>query len=126
MGADSHISEVYSILQFRHDTPSCIHLPLSDMMRSLDVHRTFNVARMERWELRNANTERTKALEYLVHCKVHVNGSDEEGERTLLWCSIARLLGDPGQPIDRDDLQEMISSFNAEMEHAQNDEMSDF
>ena len=53
-------------------------------MRSWRVHREFDASQLHRWEKRNLNIERVREFEFEVHCKVHENDEDNEGEKTVI------------------------------------------
>jgi len=89
-GADAVVSEIYAIKD----------------------EREFDLSQLERWECRNANTERVNSFEVLVHCKIHVNDKDKKGEDTLLWMPVPAIMLVEG--MTRSELDNMFEVFDEE------------
>ena len=74
--------------------------------------REFDVTKLERWEHRNADSERVNEHELLVHCKVHVNERDKKGEEVLMWLCVPFIMGVEG--MDKDELDRMLEEYDDE------------
>ena len=76
------------------------------------MHREFDALQLHRWEKRNLNIERVREFEFEVHCKVHENDEDDEGEKTVIWLTPEDIKMAAG--MDGERLKAMVDDFIGE------------
>ena len=76
------------------------------------MHREFDASQLHRWEKRNLNIERVREFEFEVHCKVHENDDDDEGEKTVIWLTPEDIKAAAG--MDGERLKALVDDFIGE------------